>query len=64
MMPHSDPTPSNPFDVSREKWVTLRHLSVMVGLVAIVWMMCDCSGKWLDEAYREPVKVDSAGVVR
>lgn len=48
-MTHSDPTPSNPFDVARERWITFRHFVVMVGLVACVYMMTKCSEKWMDK---------------
>lgn len=48
-MNHSDPTPSNPCDVARERWITLRHLVVIAGLVACVYMMTKCSEKWMDK---------------
>lgn len=63
-MVHTHNEPTTPHDVAREKWIFWRYLSVISGTVAIVWMMCDCSGKWLDEAYREPVTVDSVGVAK
>lgn len=48
-MNHSDPTPSNPFDVARERWITFRHFVVIAGLVACVYMMTKCSEKWMDK---------------
>lgn len=49
MTPNYEPTPSNPHDVARERWITLRHFVVMAGLVACVYMMTKCSEKWMDK---------------
>lgn len=48
-MRQPDPTPSNPFDVARERWIAWRYLAVTCGLVACVYMMTKCSEKWMDK---------------
>lgn len=64
MMPHSDPTPSNPFDVARERWLTYRVVLSVALLTFSVFLMSRCTERWkqtdaMIEFMRQPDSVEA-----